>query len=200
MEFYLNDSNDIPDFDLGENLVNNDMTGSILRFMENPSQDGNSIENVCDFQSDMPVHYTSGVLNKAFTSAARSCEANSCSGDLRECVLLLGPLFMYANIHKLTSLSGYMDSASQTCRVIEEFYSARSPSSSCSAAQAKEFVTAGWAAVGVAIDSSCQASSLNGCVVSNVPANAGSNALSLMARIYAALLNILRWMSQQFED
>jgi len=86
MEFYLNDSNDIPDFDLGENLVNNDMTGSILRFMENPSQDGNSIENVCDFQSDMPVHYTSGVLNKAFTSAARSCEANSCSGDLRECL------------------------------------------------------------------------------------------------------------------
>ena len=37
-----------------------------LRYMANPPQDGNSIDNAANFTSGMDVHYSSGVYNKAF--------------------------------------------------------------------------------------------------------------------------------------
>ena len=37
-----------------------------LRYMNNPPQDGSSIDNAADFTSSMDVHYSSGVYNKAF--------------------------------------------------------------------------------------------------------------------------------------
>lgn len=198
MEYYINDSIDTPDFNLGENLIGGGMSGSILRYMENPPQDGKSIDDVCDFKRDLNVHYSSGVLNKAFTSAVRSCQSSGCSTE-RECVLLLGSLFMYANIHKLTALSGYLDSASQTCGVVDEFYSARSPTTSCTATQAKEFVTTGWAAAGVALDSSCRATTARGCVIPNTPATAGSG-VSCFARVRAGIQTMFSWLTGPFSD
>jgi Zn-dependent metalloprotease len=162
VEFYLNDTKDRPDYLLGENLG-----GKILRDMENPSSDGNSIDNVCNFNNDMNVHYTSGVLNKAFVQSIRACEANGCS-DERGCTLLMGPLFMYANIHKLTKLSGYLDSASQTCKMVEEFFNVRKPDTTCTASQTTKFVTDGWAKVGVTLGASCGASASN-CALPDTP-------------------------------
>lgn len=37
-----------------------------LRYMDDPTKDGNSIDNVHDYTDDLNVHYTSGVFNKAF--------------------------------------------------------------------------------------------------------------------------------------
>ncbi|MFZ9036219.1 MAG: M4 family metallopeptidase, partial [Francisellaceae bacterium] len=37
-----------------------------LRSMSNPPADGNSIDNVDEYRSDMDVHYSSGIYNKAF--------------------------------------------------------------------------------------------------------------------------------------
>ncbi len=41
-------------------------TGTALRYMANPPQDGRSIDNAANFTSTMDVHYSSGVYNKAF--------------------------------------------------------------------------------------------------------------------------------------
>ena len=59
-EYYMKGTNDW--------LVGKDIfkaTGA-LRYMNNPPQDGQSIENAANFTSSMDVHYSSGVYNKAF--------------------------------------------------------------------------------------------------------------------------------------
>ena len=171
MEYYLNDSNDKPDFTLGENLIGGgQLEGFILRFMESPKQDGKSIDNVCEFNNDMNVHYSSGVPNKAFTSSVRACQNSGC-GNERECVLLMGPLYMYANIHGLTQLSGYLDAASATCSLGPEYMARGTTSTTCSTAQAVQFVKQGWAAVGVTLAVDCTASTTSGCVLPDTPAN-----------------------------
>jgi Zn-dependent metalloprotease/PKD repeat protein len=59
-EFYMKGTNDW--------LVGADIfKGSgALRYMNNPPQDGSSIDNAANFTSSMDVHYSSGVYNKAF--------------------------------------------------------------------------------------------------------------------------------------
>ncbi|HPF73707.1 MAG: pre-peptidase C-terminal domain-containing protein [Lysobacteraceae bacterium] len=41
-----------------------------LRYMNNPTQDGSSIDNAADYYSGLDVHYSSGVYNKAFYNLA----------------------------------------------------------------------------------------------------------------------------------
>jgi vibriolysin len=59
-EYYMRGSNDW--------LVGADIfkASGALRYMNNPPQDGNSIDNAANFVSGMDVHYSSGVYNKAF--------------------------------------------------------------------------------------------------------------------------------------
>lgn len=42
------------------------ITGQPLRYMDDPTKDGNSIDNASDYNEDLDVHYSSGVFNKAF--------------------------------------------------------------------------------------------------------------------------------------
>lgn len=44
--------------------------GTALRYFQNPTQDGQSIDNARDYTDTMDVHYTSGVYNKAFYNLA----------------------------------------------------------------------------------------------------------------------------------
>ena len=162
IEYYINDSIDTPDFTMGEKLGD-----KVLRDMENPPRDGTSIDHVCDYRNDRTVHHTSGVLNKAFVKSVRACEDSACS-DERGCVLLLGPLFMYANIQKLTQLSGYMDSATKTCKVVEEFFTAKKPNTVCTANQVIQFVKDGWSQVGLELDDDC-VGSIPECELSAAP-------------------------------
>jgi len=59
-EFFMKGSND---WLVGADIFKG--TGS-LRYMNNPPQDGKSIDNAANFTSSMDVHYSSGVYNKAF--------------------------------------------------------------------------------------------------------------------------------------
>ena len=150
LEFLIDDSIDKPDFIVGE------MLGNRLRSMKNPAERGASIESVCDYQSDMSVHHTSGPLNLAFVNAVQQCELSGC-GNKKECVVLLGTIFMYANIQVLTSYSGYLDGATATCGIVDEYYTAKSPDTTCSAESVTTFIRQGWSTVNITLDETCKA-------------------------------------------
>ncbi|MFT4180074.1 MAG: M4 family metallopeptidase [Thermomonas sp.] len=59
-EYYMRGSND---WQVGADIFKG--TGA-LRYMNNPTQDGSSIDNAANYTSSMDVHYSSGVYNKAF--------------------------------------------------------------------------------------------------------------------------------------
>ena len=59
-EFYMRGSND---WMVGADIFKG---SGALRYMNNPPQDGASIDHASDFTSSMDVHYSSGVYNKAF--------------------------------------------------------------------------------------------------------------------------------------
>jgi Zn-dependent metalloprotease/PKD repeat protein len=64
-EHYWKGSND---FQVGKEIYKS-ATGA-LRYMNNPPQDGGSIDNAANYTSSMDVHYSSGVYNKAFWKLA----------------------------------------------------------------------------------------------------------------------------------
>jgi len=55
------------DFEVGADIFKGD---GALRYMANPPLDGSSIDHVDDFTTNMDVHYSSGVFNKAFYELA----------------------------------------------------------------------------------------------------------------------------------
>ncbi|MFT4927684.1 MAG: vibriolysin [Phenylobacterium sp.] len=59
-EYYMNGNND---WMVGEQIFKGN---GALRYMDDPTQDGNSIGHASNFTSSMDVHYSSGVYNKAF--------------------------------------------------------------------------------------------------------------------------------------
>jgi Zn-dependent metalloprotease len=65
------------DWDLGTDIFRGN---TALRFMCNPTQDGSSIDNAANFRNGMDVHYSSGVMNKAFCRAARRISSGSPDG------------------------------------------------------------------------------------------------------------------------
>ncbi|CAB9506267.1 Neutral protease [Seminavis robusta] len=158
IEYHVNDSLDTPDFLIGEQLQG---SRGVLRHMENPPDDGRSIGSVCDYRSFLDVHHSSGVPNKAYVKSVRECEAHSCSTSESECAILLGNLFMYTNIYRLSSSSTYLDAATQTCSAVGEFFTNTSPTTSCTTTDVLSFIVAGWMSVSVDIDSSTCAATNN---------------------------------------
>jgi len=59
-EFYMRGNND---WAIGYDIVKG---SGALRYMDNPTADGRSIDHASDYVSGMDVHYSSGVYNKAF--------------------------------------------------------------------------------------------------------------------------------------
>lgn len=60
-EFYSTGHNS---WQIGPEIVIKD--GVALRYMDNPTKDGHSIDDVENYKDDLNVHYTSGVFNKVF--------------------------------------------------------------------------------------------------------------------------------------
>ncbi|CAB9531699.1 Metalloprotease (Partial), partial [Seminavis robusta] len=149
IEYQVNDSRDTPDFLVGEVRLSGP-----YRYMENPPDDGRSIGSVCDFSSATDLFQASGVPNKAYVKSVRECQAHSCSTSERECAILLGNLFMYTNIYRLSSSSTYLDAATQTCSAVGEFFTNTSPTTSCTTTDVMSFIVAGWMSVSIDIDSS----------------------------------------------
>jgi vibriolysin len=65
-EFYMHGSND---WLVGAEIFKG---SGALRYMNNPPQDGASIDNAADYTGSLDVHYSSGVYNKAFYLLATS--------------------------------------------------------------------------------------------------------------------------------
>ena len=84
--------------------------------------------------------------------AVRACASSDCATTLSECALVMGDLFWYANLNKLTRFSGYLDAAQEICSSVNDFFVQHSPATSCTADQLKEFVVDGWSSVSVTIN------------------------------------------------
>jgi len=67
-EFFFKGSND---FLVGEEIFKG-ASGTALRYMCNPPQDGRSIDNAANMTSRIDPHYSSGVYNKAFCTLAKT--------------------------------------------------------------------------------------------------------------------------------
>lgn len=63
-EYYMKGTND---WLVGQDIFKGN---GALRYMNNPAQDGRSIDNQSSYTSGMDVHYSSGVFNKAFYNLA----------------------------------------------------------------------------------------------------------------------------------
>jgi Zn-dependent metalloprotease len=151
LEFAIDDDIDKPDFLVGESLVGPAFERNFLRSMETPSDDGESIDTYCDREYLMPVHFSSGFLNRAFVNAVKSCES-ICNAGRAHCVVLMADIFMYTNLEILTSASGFIDAAKMTCTYVPEFYLAREPKTKCTAEHGRTAVVAGFAAVGLEVN------------------------------------------------
>ena len=70
-EYYLRGSND---FRVGAQIVKGQ---GAMRYMDQPSSDGQSIDNASNYSENLDVHYSSGVYNKAFFLLARTSGWNT---------------------------------------------------------------------------------------------------------------------------
>ncbi len=59
-------SSKVPDFWIGEDLWTPATPGDALRYMDDPTLDGRSIDHYSQFTSTMDVHYSSGLANHVF--------------------------------------------------------------------------------------------------------------------------------------
>ncbi len=66
-EFYRN--GDAADFDIGKDILKS--ANGALRYMCDPTKDGDSIDHVSKYRNSVDVHFSSGIFNKAFCMAAR---------------------------------------------------------------------------------------------------------------------------------
>jgi zinc metalloprotease ZmpA len=63
-EFYANNANDVPDYDIGEEIYKT--AGQALRYMNKPNRDGASSDCWYSGVGNLDVHYSSGVANHFF--------------------------------------------------------------------------------------------------------------------------------------
>jgi Zn-dependent metalloprotease len=55
-----------PNYLIGEDVFTPNTAGDALRYMNNPTQDGNSIDTFADYNDNVDVHLSSGIANNAF--------------------------------------------------------------------------------------------------------------------------------------
>jgi len=55
-----------PNYLIGEDIFTPGTPGDALRYMDNPTQDGHSIDTFADYSDALDVHYSSGIANNAF--------------------------------------------------------------------------------------------------------------------------------------
>ncbi len=102
-EFYMTGTND---WMVGEQIFKG--TGA-LRYMDNPPQDGISIDHASDYYSGLDVHYSSGVYNKAFYLLATTAGWNT--REAFEVYARANMLYWTANMSWNWAGSGVLDAA-----------------------------------------------------------------------------------------
>lgn len=77
VEFYSNNAKDVPDYLIGEKVA---ISGTPLRWMDDPTKDGNSAGCWSSTVKNLDVHYSSGVANHAFFLLAVGSGAHTVNG------------------------------------------------------------------------------------------------------------------------
>jgi Zn-dependent metalloprotease len=94
-----------PDFDVGRDIFR---ANSALRFMCNPTADGRSIDNFANYNDGLDVHFSSGIMNKAFCLTARRFGSGSPTGPATQASVLRASRAWYlANAHYWTAGSTF---------------------------------------------------------------------------------------------
>ncbi|MFF3375112.1 M4 family metallopeptidase [Streptomyces sp. NPDC002680] len=153
VEFNAANSTDLGDYLIGEKIVKSGFGRSALRYMDEPSKDGNSVNCWSSSVGNLDVHYSSGVANHfayllAEGSGAKSlngvsynsptCNGSSVAGIGRA---KLGAIWYKALTTYMTSSTNYAGARTATLNAARDLYGASST----------EYATVGaaWSAVSV---------------------------------------------------
>ncbi|MCB9558921.1 MAG: M4 family metallopeptidase [Kofleriaceae bacterium] len=141
VEFYT--EGNTADFDLGRDIFKG---SGALRYMCNPTADGASIDNAANYTNGLDVHYSSGVMNKAFCLSAKRLGSGSPTGAATaDSVKRAGAAFYEANASYWTTSTGW----TAACQGVVDAAGAMGYSATEIAA-----LTQSWADVGVTCGSS----------------------------------------------
>ncbi|WP_440056701.1 M4 family metallopeptidase (plasmid) [Pseudoalteromonas sp. T1lg65] len=102
-EFYMKGTND---WLVGQDIFKSE---GALRYMNDPTKDGRSIDHQSDYTNSMDVHHTSGVFNKAFYNLATTT-----GWDTKKAFIVMAKanqLYWTANTDWDTAGNGVMDAA-----------------------------------------------------------------------------------------
>ncbi|WP_329555004.1 M4 family metallopeptidase [Streptomyces sp. NBC_00696] len=153
VEWYANNSSDLGDYLIGEKIVRAGFGKAALRFMDQPSKDGNSADCWSSSVGNLDVHYSSGVANHfayllAEGSGAKTingvsynsptCNSSSVSGIGRD---KLGAIWYRALTVYMTSSTNYAGARTATLSAAKDLYGVGSSEYSA--------VGAAWSAVSV---------------------------------------------------
>jgi Zn-dependent metalloprotease len=153
VEWYANNSSDLGDYLIGEKIVRSGFGKAALRFMDQPSKDGNSADCWSSSVGNLDVHYSSGVANHfayllAEGSGAKTingvsynsptCNSSSVGGIGRD---KLGAIWYRALTVYMTSSTNYAGARTATLSAAKDLYGVGSSEYAA--------VGAAWSAVGV---------------------------------------------------
>ncbi|MFJ2890608.1 M4 family metallopeptidase [Streptomyces sp. NPDC087305] len=134
VEWYANNSSDLGDYLIGEKIVRAGFGKAALRFMDQPSKDGNSADCWSSSVGNLDVHYSSGVANHfayllAEGSGAKTingvsynsptCNSSSVSGIGRD---KLGAIWYRALTVYMTSSTNYAGARTATLSAAKDLY------------------------------------------------------------------------------
>ncbi|MFJ4627072.1 M4 family metallopeptidase [Streptomyces sp. NPDC088847] len=134
VEWYANSSSDPGDYLIGEKIVRSGFGKAALRFMDQPSKDGNSADCWSSSVGNLDVHYSSGVANHfayllAEGSGAKTvngvsynsptCNSSSVSGIGRD---KLGAIWYRALTVYMTSSTNYAGARTATLNAAKDLY------------------------------------------------------------------------------
>jgi pseudolysin/vibriolysin len=97
-------------FDLGGDIIKSPQLGTALRYMCTPSKDGSSIDNASQYNESLDVHYSSGVMNRAFCRASKRLSGvDPDTGNAsQDGVHQAGKAWFEANAHYWTSSATFV--------------------------------------------------------------------------------------------
>lgn len=138
VEFYANNSSDPGDWLIGEKIVKSGFGRTALRYMDQPSKDGNSADCWSSSVANLDVHYSSGVANhfayllaegsgpKTIGGVAHNgttCNSSTVTGIGRA---KLGAIWYRALTVYMTSSTNYAGARTATLNAAKDLYGAGS--------------------------------------------------------------------------
>ncbi len=131
-------------FKIGEDIWTPRTAGDALRYMDDPSRDGSSLDFYGDYASGVDVHYSSGISNLVFALLSKG--GTHPRGKTSNVVPAIGPekagrVFYKANTDLFTANTTFEQAKTYTVQAAEALFGAGSAEAAA--------VTEAWKAVGV---------------------------------------------------